>query len=172
MRAPALIAFVFVAGCGGAPTENKVERAAALAPGQWELTSEVTTFRQADRGRPSIDTPVGTRATASLCVGPGSELPTAFFAGEGYRCAYGTGTYYVRNGRMNVTLTCTREGLTGNITMSADGTFQANSAEFRRNLRTILVSDGDVEIESRVTGRRTGDCTPDAGGTEGQNKQG
>jgi len=172
MRAPVLIAFVFVAGCGGEATENKVERAAALAPGQWELTSEVTSFRQADQGRPGIATPVGSRATANICVGAGSELPTAFFAGEGYRCAYGTGSYYVHGGRINVTLTCTREGLTGNITMSADGAFQANSAEFRRNLRTILVGDGDVEIESRTTARRTGDCTPDAGGGEGQNKQG
>ena len=172
MRALALMAFVCVAGCGEAPAENKTERAASLAPGQWELTSEVTAFRQTDRGRPSINTPVGTRTTASLCVGAGSELPTAFFAGEGYRCAYGTGSYYVHGGRINVTLACTREGLIGNITMSADGTFQANSAEFRRNLRTILVADGDVEIESRVTGRRTGDCTPEPGGSDGHNKQG
>jgi len=120
----------------------------------------------------SIATPVGTRATASVCVGAGSELATAFFAGEGYRCAYGTGSYYVHGGRINLTMTCTREGLTGNIAMSVEGTFQSGSAEFRRNLRTILVSDGDVEIDSRVTGRRTGDCTPDAGGSEGSNKQG
>lgn len=171
MRALALIAVVFVAGCGEAPVENKVERAAAIAPGQWELTSEVTGFRQADQGRPGINTPVGTRATASICVGAGSQLPTAFFAGEGYRCAYGTGSYYVHGGRINLTMACTREGLTGNIAMSVEGTFQANSAEFRRNVRTILVSDGDVEIDSRVTGRRTGDCTPDAAGDAGGNTQ-
>lgn len=173
MRALVLTAFVCcLAGCGEAPAEKKTERAAAIAPGQWELASEVTGFRQTDTGRPSIATPVGTRATASVCVGAGSELPTAYFAGEGYRCAYGTGSYYVRGGRINLTMTCTREGLTGNIAMSVEGTFQSGSAEFRRNLRTILVSDGDVEIDSRVTGRRTGDCTPDAGGSEGGNKQG
>lgn len=171
MRALVLIAIVCVAGCDGAPAENKVERAAALAPGQWELASEVTGFRQADQGQPRINTPVGTRATASVCIGAGSQLPTAFFAGEGYRCAYGTGSYYVHGGRINLTMACTRDGLTGNIAMSVEGTFQANSAEFRRTVRTILVSDGDVEIESRVTGRRTGDCTPDAAGDAGGNTQ-
>lgn len=171
MRALALIPIVFVAACGEAPAENKAEAvAASFAPGQWELTSEVTGLRQADRGSPQINTPAGTRTTQSLCVGADHQVQTAFFAGEGYRCTYGT--YYVRNGRVNLTLACTREGLTGNITMAAEGTFQADSVEFRRNLRTILTGDGDVEIDSRVTGRRTGDCTPDAGESEGENKQG
>lgn len=173
MRALILTALVWVlAGCGEAPAEKKTERAAAIEPGQWELASEVTGFRQTDRGRPSINTPVATRTTASVCVGAGSELPTAFFAGEGYRCAYGTGSYYVHGGRINLTMTCSREGLTGNIAMSVEGTFQSGSAEFRRNLRTILVSEGDVEIDSRVTARRTGDCTPGTEGSEGRNKQG
>jgi hypothetical protein len=171
MRALALIPFVLVAGCGETPAENKAEAVpAAFAPGQWELAAEVTGFRRADQGSPKIDTPVGTRTTASLCVGADRQIQTAFFAGEGYRCTYGT--YYVRNGRVNLTLGCTREGLPGNITMAAEGTYQADSVEFRRNMRTILVSDGDVEIDSRVTGRRTGDCTPAADDGEGPNKQG
>jgi Protein of unknown function (DUF3617) len=170
MRVLAWIPFVLIAGCGEAP-ENKAEpAAAALAPGQWALTSEVTSFRQADQGRPAIDTPVGTRATAGSCAAPGHQLPTEFLAGEGYRCNYGT--YYVRNGRVNVTMSCTREGLDGSITMAAEGTFQANGVEFRRTLTTSLPGDGDVAIETRVTGRRTGDCTPEADEGAGRNKQG
>jgi hypothetical protein len=171
MRALALIPIVFVAACGEAPAENEAAAvAAAFAPGQWELASEVTGFRNTGQGRPAIDTPVGTRATASLCVGAGHEIQTAFFAGEGYRCSYGT--YYVRNGRVNVTLACSREGLAGGITMSGEGTFQADSVEFRRNLRTSMAGGGDVTIDSRVTGRRTGDCTADSDQGPGHNKQG
>jgi hypothetical protein len=171
MRALALIPSVFVAGCGEAPAENEAAPvAASFAPGQWELSSEVTGFRRTDQGSPKINTPVGTRTTASLCVAAGHELQTAFFSGEGYRCSYGT--YYVRNGRVNVTLACTRTGLIGNITMAAEGSFQANGVQFRRNMRTLLTSDGDVETDTRVTGRRTGDCTPDANEGEGHNKQG
>ena len=171
MRALALIPFVFVAACGEAPAENKAEpAAAALAPGQWELTAEVTSLRKTGQGNPRIETPVGTRATQSLCVGAGHELQTAFFAGEGHRCSYGT--YYVRNGRVNLTMRCTREGVDGTITMSAEGTFQASSVEFRRNMTTMLTAGGNVAAEARVTGRRTGACTPDADRGESRNKQG
>jgi Protein of unknown function (DUF3617) len=171
MRALALIPFLFVAGCGEAPTENKAApAAAAFAPGQWELASEVTSFRKTGAGNAGADTPVGTRTTQSLCVGAGHELQTAFFAGDGYRCSYGT--YYVRNGRVNLTMGCSREGLDGTITMAAEGTFQANSVEFRRNSNTSLTAGGAVAAETRVTGRRSGDCTPDAGQGEGHNKQG
>jgi hypothetical protein len=171
MRALALIPFLFVAGCGEAPTENRAApAAAALAPGQWELAAEVTSFRKAGAGNAGADTPVGTRATQSLCVAAGHELQTAFFAGDGYRCSYGI--YYVRNGRVNLTLRCTREGLDGTITMAAEGTFQADSVEFRRNSNTSLTAGGTVAAEARVTGRRTGACTPDADGDETRNKQG
>jgi hypothetical protein len=171
MRALALVAIALVAGCGEPPAENQAApAAAALAPGQWELTSEVTSFRKTGQGSPRIETPVGTRATQSLCVGAGRELQSAFFAGEGHRCSYGA--YYVRNGRVNVTMGCTRDGVDGTITIAAEGTFQANSVEFRRNMTTTLTAGGNVAAEARVTGRRTGDCTPDAGQGEGRNKQG
>jgi hypothetical protein len=166
MRLLACIPIALVAGCGGETAENKAEPVAAtFAPGQWELTTEVTGFRQADQGRPSINTPVGTRATGRYCVARGHELPTEFFSDQGYRCNYGS--YYVRNGRVNVTLSCTRAGLSGSVSMSADGTFQAASVEFQRDLRTALDGDGDVVVTARITGRRTGDCTPetDEGGT-------
>jgi hypothetical protein len=170
MRALALIPFAFAAACGEAPAENKSEpAAAALAPGQWELASEVTAFRKSGAGDARTDTPVGARATQSLCVAAGQELRTAFFAGEGHRCNYGT--YYVRNGRVNLTMSCTREGVDGTITMAAEGTFQADSVEFRRNSNLTLTAGGTVAAEARVTGRRTGDCTPEADEGESHNKQ-
>jgi len=170
MRALAVIPFFVVAACGETPSENKAQPAQAqFSPGQWELTSEVTALTKTDTEAPRINTPAGTRATNSVCAAEGHQLPTAFFAGEGYHCTYGA--YYVRNGRVNVTLSCRRDGLQGGMTMSADGTYQGDSVTFTRNLRTNLTTEGDAVIDSRVTGRRTGDCTAEASGAEGHNTQ-
>jgi len=168
MRALALIPLLAVASCGDQPAENKAAAAALPSPGQWEITSRVTQFTKADQGTPRINTPVGTSETQSLCVAPGTQLPSALFAGENFTCSYST--YYVRNGRANATLNCRRAGLTGDIPMTVNGTFQAETINLHRNLRTVLTGDGDVLIEADVTGHRTGACTP-ATASEGQNRQ-
>jgi len=166
MRAIALLplsALAMLAACGDAETGKNAARtkAASLAAGQWELASEVTSFEVVDGGRAQIDTPVGTRAAETVCVGAGRP-PTAFFSGEGYRCRYDN--YYVRNGRLNVTMICSREGLSGQIPIAADGRFEEESLEYSRDVSTSLAGDGDVRIALSVTGRRTGECAPDAAG--------
>lgn len=163
MRATMFLPLLLLSACGsgGAEKNETAPAAARIAAGQWELASEVTAFRTVDAGAPKIDAPVGTRATASLCVA-GDRPPPELFAGEGYDCSYGD--YYVRNGRINVTLNCTREGLSGQIPMTIDGRFADGTTEFTRSIRTALASDGDVEVTARVTGRRTGDCTAAPGG--------
>ncbi len=172
MRAIAcLCPLLFVAACGGGEAETNdaapATMAASLDAGLWELTAEVASFRSTDEGRPRIDMPVGTRATNNACVGAGTRPPTAFFAGEGFLCNYGA--YYVRNGRINVTLSCAREGLSGTIPISIEGRIDSEGVEFTRTIRSMLATDGDVEIAANVIGRRTGDCTPEpseAGGNE------
>jgi hypothetical protein len=170
MRGLALIALLALASCGEDEAGNKAASAPnAPSPGQWELTAQVTRFVKTDQGlQPRIDTPVGARATQSVCVAPGAQLPTAIFSGDGFTCTYST--YYVRGGRANATLNCRREGLTGEIPMTVNGTFETDRMTLHRNLRTILTTDGDVQIEADVTGHRTGACTP-APAAEGQNKQ-
>lgn len=162
MRVLVLIPLLAVAACGSAPAEKNEAAptaAARIAAGQWELTTEVTQFEAQDDGAPRINTPVGTRATETVCV-DADRPPEAFFAGDGFEC--GDGSYYVRNGRMSVTLACRREGLSGQIPVSAEGRFTGDTVAFERNIRTILSTEGDVELTQRVTGRRTGDCAPDA----------
>jgi len=168
MRALALLPLLFVASCGDGPAENKAAPAAeAPSPGQWALASQVTRFRNADNGAAKIATPVGTRATQNLCIAPGARLPTELFSGEGFTCTYGT--YYARAGRVNLTLNCRRAGLSGDIPMTVDGTFTADNITLHRNLRTILSTEGDVEIDADITGHRTGACTPGASAGEGGN---
>jgi hypothetical protein len=165
MRFMVCIPLLVVAACGGAAEENVVSpKASNLTPGQWELTSEVTTFQTVDEGAPKIDTPVGTRATELVCVAEG-RVPAALFSGEGYQCS--TDNFYLRGGRINVTMQCAREGLSGSIPIAVDGNFEAESLEYTRDVRTVLSTDGDVQIVSRVTGRRIGECPPV---TEGDNQ--
>jgi hypothetical protein len=168
MRALALIGLFAVASCGDDSAGNKAAVVAAPSPGQWELTSQVIRFRNADQGAARINTPVGTRATQSLCVAPGGQLPTEMFSGDGFTCSYNT--YYVRNGHASAAINCHRQGLTGDIPMTVNGTFEADRISLHRNLRSFLTSDGDVVIDSDITGRRTGACTP-AAASAGQNRQ-
>jgi hypothetical protein len=166
MRGLAIVPLLLLAACGdagGANQATNVQPAAAerIAPGQWALDSEVTMFAKADQGTPAIDMPQGTHASASVCVGAG-DPPPALFAGDGYDCH--SDSVYARNGRLAVTLTCTKEGLSGNILMSLSGDFTGDTIEYDRSVRTSLVTDGDVTFTQHVTGRRTGDCAGDAGG--------
>ena len=171
MRGLALIALFALASCGEEAAQNKAAAAPDVpSPGQWELTSQVTRFVKADQGQPRIDTPVGTRATQSVCVAAGGQLPTEIFSGDGFTCTYAT--YYVRNGHAGVTLNCQREGLTGDIPMTVNGTFTADGISLHRDLRTVLAGSGDVQIETDVTGRRTGGtCAPAPAAGETQNRQ-
>ncbi len=171
MRWIACTTILILAACGGAAEQNKAAtKAANIAAGQWELTSEVTAFNKADQGTPRINTPVGTRATETVCAGA-DRPPAELFGGPDYDCRYDN--YYARNGRLNVTLMCRREGLTGNISATASGDFTADSVEYERDIATSLAGDGDVRITSRVTGRRTGDCAPEApAGNESGNSAG
>jgi hypothetical protein len=162
MRFFALTPVLLLAACGGGETEQKVAapRAASIAAGQWQLSSEVTAFRGVDQGTPKIDAPVGTRAETAACVAEGHQPPTSMFSGEGYRCNYDS--FYARNGRLSATLACSREGLSGQVMMGVDGTFDGSTITFDREIRTVLATDGDVEFTEHVTGRLGGACTPEA----------
>lgn len=150
-------AVLALGACGGGE-ENKANAAAdALQPGQYEVTAEVTQFRAADEGKPKINTPVGTRTTRSVCV-TGTPLPPDLFADEGFQCST-AGEAFARSGTLNLNLRCTRPGLQGEMGYSVSGSFEQDSFEAQRSLRTLLSTDGDVVIASKLTGRRTGECT-------------
>jgi Protein of unknown function (DUF3617) len=155
-----------LAGCDGGTAANNQSAAPAppenLPTGQYELAGAVTSFTKADHGTPRINAPVGTRSTASVCVGPGAQAPVSLFAEAGYDCT--VSNYYARNGHLNIALLCRKSGLSGSIPVSIDGTFTADGLDYTRNVRTVLTTDGDVEINVHITGRHTGACTPAAGG--------
>jgi hypothetical protein len=163
MKILCLVPLIALAACGG-ETQNKAKAAdAALQPGQYEVSSEVTQFRKADEGQPKINTPIGTRTTRSVCLADATAPSPEPFADEAFVCQT-TGSPYVRSGTLNLSLRCTRPDLRGDITYSVSGSFDSQSFQADRQLTTTLSGDGDVVVASRIQGRRTGDCTPSAAG--------
>jgi hypothetical protein len=164
MKILCMVPLIALAACGG-ETQNKAKAAdAALQPGQYEVSSEVTQFRKADEGQPKINTPIGTRTTRSVCLADATAPSPEPFADEAFVCQT-TGSPYVRSGTLNLSLRCTRPDLRGDITYSVSGSFDAQSFRADRQLTTTLSGDGDVVIASRIQGRRTGDCTAPVAGT-------
>ncbi len=146
-----------LAACGGEEPANTTQQAASLTPGQWEVAAEtVSTEITEAGGEPVIATKAGERTVAQVCVGTDARVPAALFANAGDQCEFAD--YWVRNGRINNTVRCTREGPEGTISHIAQGTFQAESFEATRATTTAMAGPGDVRIESRLTGRRTGAC--------------
>jgi len=62
-------------------------------------------------------------------------------------------------GTLGVSLACSRKGVSGDVRMNLDGTYTADTIEANQSLSTFLPGDGDVTIASKLTGRRTGDCS-------------
>ena len=163
MRVIALAPLLVLAACseGAAPTKEDAEapRAEQLSAGQWEMTTEVTGLTQRDKGAPAIKTPVGSRSTVSSCVAEADvkKPQPALFASERSECSYRD--FYMSGGRFNATLGCSRAGLGGTIATNVNGSFTATTFEGNATSETSLSGGGDVRIDAKLTGRRTGDCT-------------
>ena len=134
MRRLALVPLLVTAACSDATGSEqevpKVEVASALAPGQWEITREVTRLAATDKGEPALDREVGTKTTFTHCLASAdAERPDpSLFAGiEGETCEYKN--FYMSRGRINVSLACTPPDLGGQVMRTIDGHFTADSLE-------------------------------------------
>ncbi len=167
MRLLALSPLLVLAACsdGGEQTQPKADAPAAtqLTAGEWETTTEVTKVTQRDKGAPAVKTSEGSRTTARSCVAEADvkKPQPALFAGKEYECT--NRDVYMRSGRINATLACTRPGLAGNIAILVNGTYTADTFEGTATTETSLLSEGDVKIEATLAGKRVGACP--AGGT-------
>jgi hypothetical protein len=169
MRSLALLPLLILAACsdgGDHPAaESKAKAEAArnlqLASGQWQVSTEVTRFSTQDSGPPKINTPVGTKQEASACVadGEGKKPDPVLLAGqEDYECEYSN--FYMSSGTLNAQLNCRREGLAGEVRMTVDGTYTADTIEAEQSISSFLSGTGDVTMQTRLTARRTGPTCP------------
>ena len=170
MRALILVPFLAVAACsgeGGEKKEEKAARPASFPAGQWQADFEVENIRSTDKTEPALAAKAGDKESVAACATEGAGPPPELLAGPGYQCQ--PKNSYVRNGRMTVSLDCTREGIEGQVMMTVDGTYSADTVEGTVHTTTYLPGRGDFEMSRKFSGRRTGDtCTPaDTGGAEG-----
>ncbi|HEX8444093.1 MAG TPA: DUF3617 family protein [Allosphingosinicella sp.] len=166
MRKLAIATLLLAAACsdGGAGEADKQKAAASknvqLTPGQWETVVEVTKLTQQDKAaKPAIDTPAGTKSIASACVTQADvkNPPPVLLAGsDAYKCT--SSNMYMSGGTLSTSLTCTRKGLNGEVRMSVDGSYTADTIQANQSLSTFLPGEGDVGITSNLTARRTGEC--------------
>ncbi len=164
MRLLVLTPFLALAACSGGSeppqTETEAPAAEQMSAGQWEMTTEVTQVVKRDKGAPAIDMPQGSKSSRSVCVAEADakQPPPALFMPEGFDCKYRDS--YVSGGRLNGTLACTRSGLGGTVATNVNGSFTADTFEGTATTETSLAGEGDARIDTKLTGRRTGDCTP------------
>ena len=169
MKKYAIAMFLLAAACsdgGAGETDKQKAKADAvknlqLTPGQWETSVEVTKVTAQDKAaKPAIDTPAGTKSTASACVTPADvkNPPATLLAGsDAYQCT--SSDMYMSGGTLSAALACTRKGLRGDVRMNLDGSYTADTIQANQALSTFLPGEGDVSITSNLTARRTGECS-------------
>jgi hypothetical protein len=146
---------VLLAGCGGSGDEAaKVETASSLKAGEYKLGWSELKLGLADKGG---EEPAAAAFPASTCIAEGGRIEPAAFADKGDECH--AVNSYVRNGIVNVQLSCTREGV-GKLSQIVSGSFTADAFEAKVETTTEFEDAVDYTMTGKVTGKRVGDCTP------------
>ena len=166
MRMLALVPLLLVAACSEQADADQKGAAAAkkamqFSAGQWETTAQYTAVKVTEGTTPGIEAAVNTPLAGAGCVGEAEakKPKPALFAAEGDSCSYQN--FYMSRGRLTADMRCSREGVPGEIMVSLQGSYTADSFELASDTRTILAGPGDIEAAGTITGRRTGPtCTP------------
>jgi Protein of unknown function (DUF3617) len=170
MRLILLVPLLAAGACSEAseaPKPAAAPKVDALQAGQWETVTEVTRLVPKDKGSPKINTPAGTKTTASLCVAEGdSKKPDPkLFAGSKDSCEYDN--FYMSSGTLNASMKCSRPGLAGTLMTTIYGDYTGDSLNATLDTVTYLATDGDVSIAAKMTGRRVGECTAETDDSAG-----
>jgi len=139
-----------------APREEAVP--AALGAGLWKTGAEVSAVRALEQGTPLIAATKGEKSESETCVAAAeiARPPASLFVGDAYKCTYQN--VYVRNGRINAALTCSREGLDGTVAITVEGRFTAAGFTGTSSANSYSAAAADMRIDTALTGTRTGDC--------------
>ena len=163
-------AAAMLAGCGGgeAPVKNDTEaEAASIAPGQYQADWKVASLRIIDKNKTAAtNLKQDATGTTTACVATDGTIDPALFAEDGDTCK--AANPYVRNGRLQIDLTCTRKGVSGQVRQSVSGTFNAKGIDAEVSTTTYLSGFGDYAMSRTFTAKRLGECPPAATTTTGE----
>lgn len=129
---------------------------ASLQPGQWEITTQVLSMSAPNMPQ-GVNIPLPGPTTIRTCITPeqagqpGANIFTG--SGESGGCTYESNN--VRGGRVEATVECN----TADGTMRSTMTGQYGGSSFEVNQQVETTASGQtMEMESRTSGRRVGDC--------------
>lgn len=132
-----------------------------LRPGQWEVTSEVVSVEAEGMPEAALSQMRNTKTTATDCITEAeANQPEAGFlaAQEDMNCSYRD--FSMRGGRIKGAMTCSPEGMGGEMAMVMDGTFERDS--YAMDMDTEMSNMGgmnmDMTMKMRVSGKRLGAC--------------
>ncbi|MEO6582531.1 MAG: DUF3617 family protein [Sphingomicrobium sp.] len=151
-----LTAAGLLAACSAEPAPGPEEaEVTSLKPGEYEITAKVDEVRSMDQTTPATRAKVGGPPTTHrACVDSDGSIAPDAFAEAGDKCT--ASSAYVRNGRLNMQLTCTRPA--GQLTQLVDGDFKVDSFAAKLRTATYFDKSGDYEMTRTVAGKRVGDC--------------
>lgn len=148
---------MLLAACGSEPAPPAKEKAPeTLAPGLYELTSEVTSVASTDNSTPATALKQGDTATVRACITKDGPAPELFAETEADKCEVKNS--YVRYGRISAQMSCKREGLSGEVMPAMTGSFKADSFDGEITTLTYLTKDGDYRMNRKIRAKRVGDC--------------
>lgn len=166
MRALIIVPLCLAAAAcsGGDETNNQSAETPTLLPaGTWQTEFEVKTFRSADKTTPALKAKEGDKEKVDSCVPEADRAKPApeLFAGGGYDCTYANS--YIKNGMINAGISCTRPELKGQINMTVQGSYDADSFEATVDATSYLPGPGDFTLSRKVEGKLSpGACQPAA----------
>ena len=143
--------------CGGADQEAAAETtAAALEPGEYALAWSNLKMNSSDKSDAGATADVALFATRA-CIAAGGKIEPAAFAQKDDECHFVNS--YVRNGLLNVQLSCERDGK-GKVSKIVSGSFKAQSFDGNVETSTSFDEAPNYTMTARVSGKRVGACAP------------
>jgi hypothetical protein len=145
-----------LSACGSEPEVPKAAAASALTAGLYEVSSEVTSLASTDNSTPATTVKQGEKSSWRACVPADSKPSPELLAEPGDKCEIKNS--YIRNGRMSAQMSCTREGVSGQVMPAMMGSFKADSFEGDISTLTYFTGEGDYRLVRKVNAKRVGDC--------------
>ena len=141
---------------GNAASAGGGSAAAQMQPGLWEITTTVASINVPNMPA-GVTPPLPPPTTVRTCLTPEQAAqPNADFltgSGESGGCTYESSS--MSGGRIEATVQCNADG--AQMRSAMNGQFTPDSYEVTQRV-TTSAQGMNMEMESRTTGRRVGDC--------------
>lgn len=157
MRAffPTLIAALALTGCGEAEAPKEAAAVPAKLPaGEYEVVRTVKSLVSTDKTPLPTFAKVGQASTSRGCVGEDGLPAAELLAAKGDSCELQNP--YVRSGRMNTQVSCTRKGQ-GSVMGDLQGKYTADGFTGTLTSSSFFSGPGDYKLVEDVVARKVGD---------------